>query len=71
MKPLHVGLLGFGTVGRGTWDVLQRNGEEISRRAGRPIRINWIGTRTLDKAREGTRGIVGVNLTNDPAIVVR
>ncbi len=71
MKPLHVGLLGFGTVGRGTWDVLHRNGEEISRRAGRPIRINWIGTRTLDKAREGTRGIVGVNLTNDPAIVVR
>jgi len=71
MKPLHVGLLGFGTVGRGTWDVLHRNGEEISRRAGRPIRINWIGTRTLDKAREGTRGITGVNLTNDPAIVVR
>ncbi len=71
MKPLHVGLLGFGTVGRGTWDVLHRNGEEISRRAGRPIRINWIGTRTLDKARESTRGITGVNLTNDPAIVVR
>ena len=71
MKPLHVGLLGFGTVGRGTWDVLLRNGEEISRRAGRPIRINWIGTRTLDKARDGTRGVAGVNLTNDPAVVVR
>ncbi len=71
MKPLHVGLLGFGTVGRGTWDVLHRNGEEISRRAGRPIRINWIGTRTLDKARDGTRGVTGVNLTNDPAMVVR
>ncbi len=71
MKPLHVGLLGFGTVGRGTWDVLRRNEEEISRRAGRPIRINWIATRTLDKAREGTRGIAGVNLTNDPAVVVR
>ncbi len=71
MKPLHVGLLGFGTVGRGTWDVLRRNEEEISRRAGRPIRINWIATRTLDKAREGTRGVAGVNLTNDPAVVVR
>jgi homoserine dehydrogenase len=71
MKPLHVGLLGFGTVGRGTWDVLRRNEEEISRRAGRPIRINWIATRTLDKAREGTRGAAGVNLTNDPAVVVR
>ena len=51
MKPLQVGLLGFGTVGRGTWDVLRRNEEEITRRAGRPIRITWIGTRTLERAR--------------------
>jgi homoserine dehydrogenase len=71
MKPLNVGLLGFGTVGRGTWDVLRRNEEEITRRAGRPIRVNWIATRTLDRAREGTRGVGGVNLTNDPAVVVR
>ena len=53
MKPLNVGLLGFGTVGRGTWDVLRRNEEEITRRAGRPIRITWIATRTLDRARDG------------------
>jgi homoserine dehydrogenase len=71
MKPMNVGLLGFGTVGKGTWDVLRRNEEEISRRAGRPIRINWIATRTLDRARDGTRGINGVNLTNDPAVLVR
>ena len=42
MQPMRVGLLGIGTVGRGTWDVLNRNAEEITRRAGRPIRINWI-----------------------------
>jgi homoserine dehydrogenase len=71
MKPLNVGLLGFGTVGRGTWEVLRRNEEEITRRAGRPIRVNWIATRTLDRAREGTRGVNGVNLTNDPEVVVR
>ena len=71
MKPIHVGLLGFGTVGRGTWDVLRRNQAEIQRRAGRPIVIDWIATRTLDRAREGTRGVAGVNLTNDPSIVVR
>ena len=71
MKALNVGVLGFGTVGRGTWDVLRRNEEEITRRAGRPIRINWIATRTLDRARDGTRGIAGVNLTNDPIVVVR
>jgi homoserine dehydrogenase len=71
MRPLNVGLLGFGVVGRGTWDVLRRNEEEISRRAGRPIRIMWIATRTLDRARDGTRGVADVNLTNDPAVVVR
>jgi homoserine dehydrogenase len=71
VKPVHVGLLGFGTVGRGTWDVLRRNQEEIQRRAGRPIAINWIATRTLDRAREGTRGVAGVSLTNDVSIVVR
>jgi len=71
MKPINVGLLGFGTVGRGTWDVLRRNQEEIQRRAGRPIAVNWIATRTLDRAREATRGVAGVNLTNDAAVVVR
>ncbi len=71
MKPLHVGLVGFGTVGRGTWDVLQRNDEEITRRAGRPIRITWIGTRSLERARQGTRGMSGVQFTSDPSEVVR
>jgi homoserine dehydrogenase len=71
MKPINVGLLGIGTVGRGTWEVLRRNQEEIQRRAGRPIAVNWIATRTLDRAREATRGVAGVNLTNDPAVVVR
>ena len=70
MKPLQVGIVGFGTVGKGVWDVLRRNEEEITRRAGRPIRVTWVGTRTLDRARSGTRGATEVNLTNDPAIVV-
>jgi alanine-synthesizing transaminase len=37
MKPINVGLLGIGTVGGGTYAVLKRNAEEITRRAGRPI----------------------------------
>ena len=39
MKPVKVGLLGMGTVGSGTINVLTRNAEEIARRAGREIRI--------------------------------
>ena len=35
MKPIQVGLLGIGTVGGGTWQVLARNADEIRRRAGR------------------------------------
>ena len=51
MKPLRIGLLGIGTVGGGTFDVLTRNAEEISRRAGRPITIIAVGARNPDKAR--------------------
>lgn len=71
MKPLHVGLIGFGTVGKGVFDVLRRNEEEIARRAGRPIRITWIATRTLDRARKGTHGVEGVTLTSDTTTVAR
>jgi homoserine dehydrogenase len=69
MRPLNVGLLGFGTVGKGVFDVLARNGEEIARRAGRPIRVAWIGTRTLDRARAALRGVAGVHLTSDAGTV--
>ncbi len=70
MQPMRVGLLGMGTVGRGTWDVLNRNAEEIARRAGRPIRINWIGTRTLERARTALGASDGVQVTTDLAAVV-
>lgn len=55
MKPIQVGLLGIGTVGRGTFEVLKRNQEEIQRRAGRPIQIAMVAD--LDTARAQT--IVG------------
>jgi homoserine dehydrogenase len=70
MKPLQVGLLGMGTVGRGTWTVLRRNEEEITRRAGRPIRITRIATRTLSRAEEVTRGLKGIELTTDANAVI-
>ena len=60
MKPINVGLLGIGTVGGGTWQVLARNREEISRRAGRDIRISVVADKEVDKAKKLTGGAARV-----------
>ncbi len=68
MKPIQVGLLGIGTVGSGTFNVLQRNQEEIRRRAGRGIEITMVAD--LDTAR--AQSIVGPDVTvvNDARAVI-
>ena len=68
MKPIQVGLLGIGTVGSGTFHVLQRNQEEIQRRAGRGIQITMVAD--LDTAR--AQAIVGpdVKVVNDARAVI-
>jgi homoserine dehydrogenase len=67
MKPINVGLLGLGTVGGGTLTVLRRNAQEISRRAGREIRVVRAAVRNLDKA----KALAGdLPLTTDPFEVV-
>jgi len=65
---MNVGLLGIGTVGGGTFTVLTRNAEEITRRAGRPIRIVKVADRNLALAKEVTKGTVEV--TDDAFSVV-
>jgi homoserine dehydrogenase len=68
MKPVKVGLLGIGTVGSGTFRVLERNREEITRRAGRRIEIAMVAARNVERA----RSIVGPNVAvvNDVRAVV-
>ncbi|HMA89055.1 MAG TPA: homoserine dehydrogenase [Burkholderiales bacterium] len=56
MKPISVGLLGIGTVGGGTWEVLARNADEIQRRAGRAIRITRVADKALARARSIVKG---------------
>jgi homoserine dehydrogenase len=73
MKSIKVGLLGIGTVGSGTFNVLTRNQEEIARRAGRGIEITMVAARNTARATELTNGQVKVvgdaNLVvNDPEI---
>jgi homoserine dehydrogenase len=58
MNPIRVGLLGLGTVGRGTFSVLRRNQHEIMRRAGRGIEIAMVAVRDEAKA----RAVVGKDL---------
>ncbi len=68
MKPIQVGLLGIGTVGSGTFEVLRRNQAEIERRAGRGIAITMVAD--LDVAR--AQSIVGpdVQVVNDARAII-
>ncbi len=68
VKPINVGLLGIGTVGGGTFNVLARNEAEITRRAGRPIRITKVADKNLELARQVTAGRAQV--TDDAFSVV-
>jgi homoserine dehydrogenase len=68
VKPVKVGLLGLGTVGGGTVNVLRRNAEEITRRAGRGIVISHAAARSLEKPR--LCDTTGIRLTTDPNEVV-
>ncbi len=68
MKPINAGLLGIGTVGGGTFNVLTRNEAEITRRAGRPIRIAKVADKDLELARQVTAGRAQV--TDDAFAVV-
>jgi homoserine dehydrogenase len=68
VKPVKIGLLGLGTVGAGTVNVLTRNAGEITRRAGREIRIVHASARDIIKPRNCP--MEDIRLTLDPFAVV-
>jgi homoserine dehydrogenase len=68
MKPIQVGLLGIGTVGSGVFKVLQRNQEEIQRRAGRGIEVTMVAD--LDTARAQAVVGAGVKVVSDARAVI-
>ena len=69
MQPIRVGLLGIGTVGGGTWEVLKRNAGEIRRRAGRAISITQVADKAVSRAKKITQGKAKV--LSDAFAVVR
>jgi len=70
---INVGIIGLGTVGCGTYEVLRRNAELISQRAGCDIRVTRVATANPDKVRpvQFDKCIVSSDvdaLLNDPEI---
>ena len=63
MKQLNVGLLGIGTVGGGTYNVLVRNAAEITRRTGVEIRVVQVADKNTELAKKVTGG--NVDITDD------
>ena len=68
MSSVKVGLLGLGTVGAGVINLLERNDDEIARRAGRSIEVVTAAARHLDRPRACSTE--GIRLTDDPFAVV-
>ncbi|MCI0653811.1 MAG: homoserine dehydrogenase [Methylococcaceae bacterium] len=69
MNPVNIGLLGLGTVGGGTVNVLRTNAHEITRRAGREIHITKASARDFN--RERICETHGIQLVSDPFQIVR
>ena len=69
MKPVNIGILGLGTVGKGAVEVLQNNAAEISRRLGREVNIFMVSSRDTEKAHSICPP--QTLITNDPFEVVR
>lgn len=63
---VRVGIVGLGTVGSGTFNVLRRNAGEIARRVGVPIDIVHVGARRDNPHADTT----GVKVSRDLAAVV-
>lgn len=68
MKKLNVGIVGLGTVGGGTYTVLTRNADEISRRTGVDINVAQVADKDLERANELTQG--NTSITDDAFALV-
>lgn len=68
MDPVNIGVLGLGTVGGGTVNVLNRNADEIARRAGRRIRVTRAAAKQYDPS--NLEGLDQIDVTDDAFALV-
>jgi len=68
VHPVKTGIIGLGTVGCGTVNVLHRNVDEITRRAGRRIEVSAAAVKDQSKPRDCP--VQGIHLTTDPTEIV-
>ncbi len=68
MKTIHIGLLGFGTVGSGMVKILLENREVIESRLGASLALKWIAD--LDLKRDRGVAVDASLLTTDAEMVV-
>ncbi len=68
MQTINIGILGLGTVGAGTAEVLKRNSAEITRRSGQSIKATMASVRDMNKPR--ACDCAGLTLTEDPFEIV-
>ena len=68
MKAVKIGLIGLGTVGGGTLNLLARNAAEIARRAGREILVTHAAAREYDP--DSLDGLDNIDVSDDAFSVV-
>lgn len=71
VKSLKVGICGFGTVGGGSYNLLQNNGSEITRRLGCTLEVSRIASRSLKASDINTTASISADpfdVVNDPDI---
>ena len=68
MKQLNVGIVGLGTVGGGTYTVLTRNADEMSRRTGVDIRVTQVADKNVERVKSLVSG--DVSITDDAFALV-
>jgi len=73
LKRVEIGLLGFGTVGQGVFELLERQREILIKRTGLDLRVKRILVRDLNKKRPLPKELFTTNfeeILNDPEISV-